>query len=491
MPRRSRPSVDRAPDPLERGSLRRIYSDLAARSRYDFLSPTPSWEERHDAGRLRRRGTPRSAHAAWSPGTKRAAALDLIARSNVGRLPRLVPLRWGRMAASRFGFLRGADVVMAADLARTPSSGIHVLLDGDAHLANFGLFGTVERDVVFDLDDFDEATVGPFEWDLKRLAVSIEVAGRDLRYPGKERRRSVRAAVAAYRGELARLERMGALPLWYLFLYAARRNAVPGIDAATRRVLGAAARRAGRRAGRPLLQELALRGRNGQWRLRRIPSVQAPVPPALRRHLIEALPEYGESLPRERRYLLSRYHVVDVARRVVGVGSVGMRDNLVLLFGNGESDPLFLQVKEATAPAAAPFAPVLPREFREHPGKRVITAQRGLNSSPDLLLGWTRIEGRPYYVRQLRNLKGSVPFERLRPSAFRTYVAACGAILARAHSRSGDAALLAGYCGTSDALDRAIGTFAERYADQNDRDRAELLRAIAERRVRAVRPVEA
>ncbi|MCI4354902.1 MAG: DUF2252 domain-containing protein, partial [Thermoplasmata archaeon] len=484
MSQKGRPRKEPAQDPGERGPLRRIYSDLAARSRYDFLTPAPPWEARHERGRRLRAGTARSAHAWWKAASDRPDVVTLIERSNVGRVADLVPIRMGRMAASRFGFLRGSAVVMAPDLSRTPSSGIHVLLDGDAHLGNFGLFGTVERDVVFDLNDFDEAIVGPFEWDLKRLVASVEVAGRELDLAKKVRRRAVRAAVAGYRRELLRLERMGALDVWYLFLFAGRRNADPRLDPTTLKVLRAASVRAGLRTNATLLNEVAERRPDGSWRLRIVPPLQARVSSATRTRVVEALAEYGESLPRERRYLLSRYHVVDVARRVVGVGSVGTRDFIVLLFGNGEGDPLFLQVKEATTPAAEPFAPPLPTEFRDHPGRRVVTAQRGLNGSPDILLGWTRVEGRPFYVRQLRNMKGAVPLDHLGPATYCNYVAACGAILARAHARSGDAALLAGYCGTSDALDRALVRFAERYADQTEKDHATLVRAISDGRVR-------
>ncbi|MCI4360378.1 MAG: DUF2252 domain-containing protein [Thermoplasmata archaeon] len=466
------------------GPLRRIYSDLAARSRYDFLAPVESWEQRHERGRQIRTRAARSSHAWWKPGDDRANVVDLIDRTNEGRVEALVPIRMARMASSRFGFLRGAAAVMAADLSRTPASGIRVLLDGDAHLSNFGLFGTLERDIVFDLNDFDEATVGPFEWDLKRLAASIEVAGRDLGFAKKLRRRAVRGAVAGYRHELLRLERMGALDVWYRCLFAGRKNSDPRLDPSTRRVLRSAALRAGERSNATLLEEIAQRGKDGTWRLRHQPPIQTRVSAATRASVVESLPEYGESLPRERRYLLSRYHVVDVARRVVGVGSVGTRDYIVLMFGNDEHDPLFLQVKEGTVPGAEPYLPPLPKEFRDHPGKRVVTAQRGLNGSPDILLGWTRVEGRPFYVRQLRNLKGAVPIDHLGPSTFLNYVGACGAILARAHARSGDAALLAGYCGTSDSLDRALARFAERYADQTERDRDVLQRAIAAGKVK-------
>jgi uncharacterized protein (DUF2252 family) len=467
------------------GSLRRIYSDLAARSRYDFDSPTESWETRHARGRKLRDRIPRRGQAWWKPSADREDVVAQIDRTNSGRVAELLPIRMARMAASRFGFLRGAAAVMAADLARTPSSGIRALIDGDAHVSNFGLFGTIERDVVFDLNDFDEATVGPFEWDLKRLAASIEVAGRDLGYPKKLRRRAVRGAIAGYRQEMLRLERIGALDVWYLFLFAGRKNADPRLDPTTRKVLRSAALRAGERNNTTLLDEIAQRGRDGTWKLRSMPPLQTRVSPSARTRVIDALPLYGESLPRERRYLLGRYHVVDVAQRVVGVGSVGTRDYIVLLFGNDEHDPLFLQVKEATAPGAEPYVAPLPREFRNHPGKRVVMAQRALNGSPDILLGWTRIEGRPYYVRQLRNLKGAVPIDHLGPVTFLDYVGACGAILARAHARCGDAAVIAGYLGGSDVFDRALSRFAERYADQTEHDRETLLKAIRLGRVAA------
>jgi len=484
MPRPRSAPKDAAAPATPFGPVRRIYSDLSARSRYDFLAPIESWEERHERGRKLRAATSRRDHGWWKPARDRPDVVAQIERTNLGRIEQLVPIRMARMAASRFGFLRGSAAVMAADLSRTPTSGIHVLIDGDAHLSNFGLFGTVERDIVLDLNDFDEATVGPFEWDLKRLAASVEVAGRDLGLGKKLRRRAVRGTVASYRHELLRLERMGALDIWYLFLFAGRKNSDPRLDAATRKILRSASLRAGERNNASLLDDIAERRRDGGWRLRSLPPVQTRVPAAVRARVIESLPLYGESLPRERRYLLGRYHVVDVARRVVGVGSVGTRDFIVLLFGNDENDPLFLQIKEGTAPGAEPYVPPLPREFRDHNGKRVVTAQRALNGSPDILLGWTRIDGRPFYVRQLRNLKGAVPLDEVGPAGFLDYAAACGGILARAHARSGDAAVLAGYCGASDSFDRALARFAERYADQTERDRETLQRAIASGQVR-------
>jgi len=429
---------------------------------------------------------PRSAHAGWKPAANRPDPLVLIARSNTDRQPDLVPIRMGRMASSVFGFFRGSAVVMARDLASTPVTGIRVLMDGDAHLANFGLFGTVEQDVVFDLSDFDESQPGPWEWDVKRLVASVNVAARDLGWDRKERRIAVGGCVRAYRREVRRLEREGALAIWYQFLFTGRPGAALPLDPVARDVLRAATLTAAHRTNLGLLSHLAVRSRDGTWRFREIPPIQRRAARPLREKVLAALDEYARTLPRGRRYLLDRYHPVDVAEHVVGVGSVGARVYVVLLFGNGESDPLLLQVKGALAPAVAPYLPPLPRELRENEGKRVVTAQMGLQSSPDLLLGWTRVDGRPFYVRQMRNLKGSIPLDELSAKEFLRYAEACGTVLGHAHARSGEAAHIAGYCGRSGALDEALAEFAEDYGAQMVRDHARLTRAIAAGRVEAL-----
>jgi len=390
------------------------------------------------------------------------------------------------MASSVFGFFRGSAAVMAWDLAHTPTNGTRVLMDGDAHLANFGLFGTVEQDVVFDLNDFDESQPGPWEWDLKRLVASVNVAARDLGWDRAERRAAAVGCVRQYRREVRRLERKGALAIWYQFQFTGRQSAALPLDPVAREVFEAATRTAANRTNESLLDHLAVRSRERAWRFREIPPIQRRLPGSLRAKIVAALHEYARSLPRGRRYLLDRYHAVDVAEHVVGVGSVGARAYVVLLFGNGESDPLLLQVKEALAPAATPYLAALPRELREHQGKRVVTAQMGLQSSPDLLLGWTRVDGRPFYVRQMRNLKGSVPLDELSAKQFLRYAEACGAILGHAHARSGEAARIAGYCGRSDALDEALARFAEEYGAQMVRDHARLVHAVAAGRVEAV-----
>jgi uncharacterized protein (DUF2252 family) len=433
---------------------------------------------RHNAGKSLRLQVPRTAHARWNPEEDRPDPLRLIAESNAGRQSDLVPIRNARMAASLFGFYRGSATVMAWDLARTPVSGIEVLMDGDAHLANFGLFGTVERDVVFDLNDFDESEAGPWEWDLKRLVASVNVAARDLGWPRRDRHAAVVGCVEGYRGELRRLEAAGALDLWYQFLFTGRTSPQMRLDPSTRDVLRGAAEDAVQRTSETLLTQLARRSPNGSWRLRELPPIQVRISAQRAREVIEGLRPYRSTLPRGRRYLIERYHPVDVAEHVVGVGSVGARAYLVLLFGNGESDPLLLQVKEALTPAASAYLPRLPSEFRGHQGKRVVAAQMALQSSPDLLLGWTRIEGRPFYVRQLRNLKGAVPLDALRPKQFLRYVRACGEVLGHAHARTGDGARIAGYCGRSGVLDEALAEFAESYGAQVIRDHARLVRAI-------------
>jgi uncharacterized protein (DUF2252 family) len=396
-----------------------------------------------------------------------------------------VPIRRARMAASLFSFFRGTAAVMAWDLAHTPVSGIDVLMDGDAHLANFGLFGTVERDVVFDLNDFDESQTGPWEWDLKRLAASVNVAARELGWPRRARHTAVMGCVSGYRAEIRRLESTGALDLWYQFLFAGRTNPVMRLDPTTRTVLRDAAETAVERTNEKLLHELARRSPRGLWRLRQLPPVQVRVSAERAGGVIEGLGPYRTTLPRGRQSLIARYRAVDVAEHIVGVGSVGARAYLVLLFGNGDSDPLFLQVKEALPPAASAYLPRLPAEFRAHQGKRVVAAQMALQSSPDLLLGWTRVEGRPFYVRQMRNLKAAVPLDALRPKQFLRYVRACGEVLGHAHARTGDAARIAGYCGRSTAVDNAFADFAESYAAQAVRDHTRLVRAIASGRLEA------
>jgi uncharacterized protein (DUF2252 family) len=428
---------------------------------------------------------PREKLAEWNPPKDRPDPIEVIEKTNRTRLKHLVPIRMGRMAASPFGFFRGADAVMAWDLAHTPSTTISVVIDGDAHLNNFGLFGTPQRDVVFDLNDFDEAYLGPWDWDLKRLTASVNIAGRENGLTRAERFHAVQRCVAGYRQNASRLERMGLLDVWYLHAYPGPRNPLYKPDPKTAAVFAKAVAKATQQTNTTLLEKTGERRVGGAWQLREDPPILTRVDDATRKAVTAGIVEYLDSLSREMRYLVSRYHVVDVVLRVVGVGSVGTRAYLALLFGNDDNDPLFLQVKEASSPVCAPYLPPLPEEFL-HDGWRVVAGQAVLQASTDILLGWTTIDNRPYYVRQMKNMKGSIPVEFLSGEPFEYYAWACGVILARAHGRQGAGAAIAGYCGSSDVLDVALARWAERYGDQNERDHAALLQAIKEGRVEAV-----
>ena len=441
-------------------------------------------ELRRDGKRLRER-VPRESMAEWKPPKNRPDPVATVLASNKGRREDLIPLRMGRMAASPFTFLRGAAVVMAWDLSKTPTTGHAVVMDGDAHLNNFGFYGTPQRDLVFDLNDFDEGTFGPWEWDLRRLVASVNVAARENGMSVNERRASVIRCVAGYRANMERLQTMGTLDIWYVHSYVDRLNPMVKIDAKSKAILAKAADKARNQTNATLLEKVAERATSGRWRFRLDPPILTSVDDSTRRKVVEGLNHYTSTLLRERTGLLRKYHVVDVAHRVVGVGSVGLRAYLVLLLGRGDDDALFLQVKEAGRAAHAPYLPDLPDEFR-HDGKRIVNAQRALQASSDLLLGWTEIDGKPYYVRQMKNMKGGMPVEFLVGEQLSFYAWACGALLARAHSRSGDAPLIAGYCGGSPVLDEALATWAEAYGDQNATDHAALTQAIKSGRIKAV-----
>jgi len=442
------------------------------------LGRTPlSWEERRADGKKMRQAVPRESLAEWAPPKNRPDPVKTVIANNQGRQKHLIPLRMGRMAASPFAFLRGSACVMARDLSTEPITGISAVIDGDAHLNNFGMYGTPTREVVFDLNDFDEAIVGPWEWDLKRLVASVNVAGRSNGLNKTERAAAVRRCVEGYRGNARRLQSMGVLDIWYLHAYPGRDNPLVKPDPKARAVVRKTVAKALHTDNRALLSKVTGREGDGAWAFREEPPVLTRIDKATKQKIIDALDPYSRTLSRERRIMLGRYHVVDVAHRVVGVGSVGTRAYLVLLFGNGFDDPLFLQVKEASVPAHAPFLPPLDKEFA-HNGKRVIVGQRALQASSDPMLGYTTIDGRDYYVRQMKNLKASVPVEWLTGASFNFYAWICGAILARAHARTGDPARIAGYCGNSPILDEALAAWAESYGDQTESDHAALVDAI-------------
>ena len=454
--------------------------------RINLRSQGEPWEKRRAAGKVLRSVVEHRAHADPLPRDDRPDPVSLIEAANQGRQEHLVPLRMARMAQSPFAFLRGAAHVMAWDLAHSPRSGIDVVIDGDAHINNFGLFGTPQRDIVLDLNDFDEVTIGPWEWDLKRLVASLNVAAREQGIGKGERRRAVMGCVAGYRLAMNELAPQCPLDVWHR---SARADDLEfkgiDIDPASKAVVAKAVEKARRRNNRSLLEQLGERRTDGGWRLREDAPILTPVDDGTRDGVISGLERYAETLPRERRFMLSRYHVVDVVHRVVGVGSVGTRAYLALLFGNSDQDALFLQVKEAVRPAHAPFVEPLPEPYRSHEGTRVVYGQRLLQAVGDPLLGWTSIDGRPFYVRQMKNMKGEVPLGLLTGRPFVFFAWGYGALLARAHARTGDAAAISGYCGGTEnaGLDAALADWAEGYADQNERDHAALTGAIAEGRV--------
>jgi uncharacterized protein (DUF2252 family) len=437
-----------------------------------LIAPGTDWESRAEIGKKLRGATPREAHGDWGPAADRPDPVELIRASNKGRVPELIPLRMKRMAASPFAFLRGAAVVMAWDLLKTPNMGLDVVIDGDCHIDNFGLFGTPQGQVILDLNDFDETTIGPWEWDVKRLCASVNLAGRDNGLSKKERRRAVREVADGYRWTMARLQSMAVLELWNQHTVPERMDhRQMKLDKKSAAIIRKSVAKAKGSNNAALLETAAERGKNGAWRLKLDPPITDAIPDPQRRQIIAALHDYIETLAPERQYMIRRYHVVDIVRRVVGVGSVGLRAFLILLIGNGDEDGLFLQMKEAATPAAAPYLPVLPKPYK-HEGQRVVYGQRLLQAAGDPLLGWTTMEDRPYYVRQMKNFKGAIPTEWLSGQPFNFFAFGYGSLLARAHARVGDAAVISGYCGDSDTLDDAMADWAEAYGDQTVDDHA-------------------
>jgi uncharacterized protein (DUF2252 family) len=453
---------------------------------FDPERPQEAAAARHKMGAALRRLVPHGAHASWRPPRNRPNPVDVVEAGNAGRQEHLVPLRMSRMSASPFAFLRGAASVMAWDLSHTPVTGIQLFIDGDAHVDNFGFYGSPQGDVLIDLNDFDEATTGPWEWDLKRLVASVNVAARENGMARKERRRAVMHAVLGYRFNIARVSEMGILEVWSLSASPERDQEVVKVPRKPWALIQKVAAKARATTNKTLLPKVAQRHSDGGWRFADDPPVLTRADAGTRAMVAAALVEYAESLSPAYRSMFRRYALADVAHRVVGVGSVGTRAYLALLFGNGDHDPLFLQVKEATLPAHAPYLPVPALRFADQ-GLRVISGQRALQALGDPLLGHTTIDGRPYYVRQMKNMKASMPVALMTGPSFDFWAFTCGALLARAHARSGDAARISGYCGDDDTLDRALAAFAEAYGDQTDADHAALVQAIKRGRVQSAR----
>ena len=421
---------------------------------------------RADAGRALRKRVPRSSHAVWEPGRDRAP-LPVLEETNRRRVPELVVIREARMRASPFAFLRGAPAVMAADLATTPVTGIRAQVCGDAHLLNFGLFATPERNLVFGLNDFDETLPGPWEWDVKRLVTSFVVAARTVGFDQAEGRRAALAVARTYREQLARYAGMRLLEVWYSRVDAA--TIISLAHGRRRRAVAERLARAEHHTNLDALPRLTEPVDGGGRRFVENPPLLTHVSECGEGWIEEVLDRYRSSLPEERRQLLARFRADDAARKVVGVGSVGTRCYVVLLLGDRDDDPLLLQVKQATTSVLEPYAG---RSRHRHHGRRVVNGQRLLQTASDIFLGWTGDGVAQYYVRQLWDMKGSIHIEALSPSDLVQYGRLCGWVLARAHARSGDAAAISGYLGGGDSFDRAVADFAEAYADQTEADYA-------------------
>jgi uncharacterized protein (DUF2252 family) len=477
----------------------------------------PSIDERKAEGRQSRTQTPRLSHFKWHPAADRPDPVALLKEQDVTREPDLVPVRHGRMMVSPFTFYRGAAKIMAADLKDTPVAGLRAQLCGDAHLSNFGVFASPERRLLFDLNDFDETLPGPFEYDVKRMAASFTIAARNNGFAKADTRASTLASVAAYREAMAAFAQMPTMDIWYACLdedelMAAIRGTVAqaakGKKGAKTKEDAKLAKTAVKRAEktrekahtRDSLQALSKLGElvDGQYRIVSQPPVIVPArdlaatyglsPDEVMPVIREQFRAYRATLQDDRRHLLERFQIVDAARKVVGVGSVGTRAFIVLLQGRGEDDPLFLQIKEATASVLEAYLPK--SRYRQH-GERVVQGQRMMQAASDIYLGWTKglDVRRHFYWRQLRDMKGSVLVEAMTPVGLTFYAGICGWTLARAHARSGDPVAIAAYLGGSDEFDRSITDFSERYADQNEQDYQQFVNAVRSGRLEALEGV--
>ncbi len=483
-----------------------------------------SLDERQAEGRQASDRTPPSSHSGWHPAEDRPDPVALLEEQDLTREQDLVPVRHGRMMVSPFTFYRGGAKIMAADLKDTPVAGLGAQLCGDAHLSNFGLFASPERRLLFDLNDFDETLPGPFEYDVKRMAASFTIAARNNGFSKADARAATQASVTAYREAMADFAQMPTMDIWYSHLdedelrvnirnaVAETKKEVKGAkkgkkekkdeehEKLAKRAEKVADKTAAKAHTRDSLQALSklCEQTDGQYRIVSQPPVIVPardlattyglsaeeVVPAI----LDQFRAYRATLQADRRYLLERFEFVDAARKVVGVGSVGTRAFIVLLQGRDGSDPLFLQIKEATASVLEAYLPK--SRYRQH-GQRVVEGQRMMQAASDIYLGWTKgIDvKRHFYWRQLRDMKGSVVVEEMIPLGLTFYARTCGWTLARAHARSGDPVAIAAYLGASDAFDKSITDFSQRYADQNEQDYEEFVKAVRSGRLQAVEGV--
>jgi uncharacterized protein (DUF2252 family) len=480
----------------------------------------PSVAERQAKGSLASDRTPPSSHSGWHPAPDRPDPVALLEEQDLTREQDLVPVRHGRMMVSPFTFYRGGAKIMAADLKDTPAAGLDAQLCGDAHLSNFGLFASPERRLLFDLNDFDETLPGPFEYDVKRMAASFTIAARNNGFSRADARAATQASVTAYREAMAEFAQMPTMDIWYAHLDEDElRTAIRSTVAQTKKELKGKkgkkdegvdklARQAEKRAAKTAakahtrdshsalskLCELA----GGQYQIVSQPPVIVPArdlaatyglsPDEVVPAIHDQFRAYRATLQADRRHLLERFEIVDAARKVVGVGSVGTRAFIILLQGRDEQDPLFLQIKEATASVLEAHLPK--SRFRQH-GQRVVEGQRMMQAASDIYLGWTKglDVNRHFYWRQLRDMKGSILVEEMIPLGLAFYGRTCGWTLARAHARSGDPVAIAAYLGASDAFDKSITDFSQRYADQNEQDYEDFVKAVRSGRVQAVEGV--
>ncbi|MFF3455809.1 DUF2252 domain-containing protein [Streptomyces sp. NPDC002730] len=452
--------------------------------------------ERAARGKAARDRMPRAGHALFEPPANRTDPIEIIERQSAARVPELVPIRYGRMLESPFRFYRGAAAIMASDLGAAPHTGIVAQLCGDAHLLNFRLLASAERHLVFDINDFDETLPGPWEWDVKRLAASLVIAGRENGFSRKQRRAVVRGAVGAYRDAMRGFAGMTNLEVWYTQADADQlRDLLPerlgkGARDRVSHALSTARTRDTEQAYKKLTKVV-----DGERRIAADPPLIVPLSdllPHVARHELEQqirllIKGYSRSLPSDRRHLLEQFRLVDIARKVVGVGSVGTRCWVLLLLGTDDEDPLLLQAKEADQSVLAPYAGA--GEY-ENQGQRVVSGQRLMQAAGDIFLGWERVTGidglqRDFYVRQLRDWKGIAAPHLMPPDQLEYFGSLCGTTLARAHARSGDRIAIAAYLGSNDSFDRALAEFAELYADQNERDHQALTDAARAGRITA------
>ena len=485
----------------------------------------PSVAERRAKGVAARDKVPPSSFANWAPSAHRPDPVGLLEEQDATREPDLVPVRHGRMMVSPFTFYRGAAKIMAADLADAPTCGLSAQLCGDAHLSNFGVFASPERRLVFDLNDFDETLPGPIDYDVKRMAASFTIAGRHNGFARADTTAATLAAVAAYRQAMSQFAQMGTMQVWYACLDEAdilasvrsaaaafaKESKAKGQSKAKRKTEKTDAKQA--RAAEKRVEKVAKSARtrdslqalsklaekvDGTYRIVSQPPIVVPArelaahyglkPDEVQDAVHGRLRAYRATLQDDRRSLLERFQIVDVARKVVGVGSVGTRAFIVLLQGRDADDPLFLQIKEATASVLEGH---LPKSRYPQHGQRVVAGQRMMQAVSDIYLGWTKgiDDNRHYYWRQLRDMKGSLDVESVKPAGLCTYAGICGWTLARAHARSGDPIAIAAYLGPDDSFDLAITDFAKRYADQNEQDYRQFVDAIHSGRLEAIEGV--